>query len=668
MKNFGFVRVATCSPEIEVGNPMHNAGVLIDAMKRAHKEGVGILVFPELILTGYTCGDLFLQSSLQERVQAAIRQIHKWHKTCDMVSIFGAPLVSNKGKLYNCGIVIKDKTDIDVVPKIYLANYKNFYEKRWFSPGSERDNNEYVIFQLAPKHRLYGYLGKRRIFRSFNHPNICFGVEICEGLWNTIPPATYLTEKGATIICNLSASNAEIGKDTHRKMLVESFSARNHCVYVYANSLIESTTDMIFDGSSLIAEDGKTIAEQRKSSELLIADVDVDACVHARQVNFSFANEKEPDHDSNLLIDSEFSCKAMDSVPKDLQRKVNKYPFCAPLGDGADMMDWGHEITDMQLAALAHRLNHVKPPVITLGMSGGADSTWVFLLTRMLQDRNYLKYKPQFRYIAMPGFGTSRTTYNIVGELQAEFMGDSGGEQIEVIDIRPIAIEHFFSTGHKPFGRSLIPSKSKEVLPKTETMAQYLQDYLNSNPKVARDLVFENTQARIRTNILMNAGFMLGTSNMTELALGWTTYNGDHMSMYNVNAGVPKSAIMRLLHWYTNFSQPSNAVDAAYYRLPSHELVPGQDTIADVGNYLIHDFILYYFLGYGFSAEKIIYLGTAADIKEIDMKRHVKIFFDRFAANQFKRSCVTDGPKIFGISLSPRSDWRMPSDVVYPNT
>lgn len=590
------IRVATAVPEVRVGDVDYNVAKIKELIEKAKKEDVDIVIFPELAITGYTCGDLFLTSSLRNKVMPAIKEIQK-NIPNGLLVIVGAPIIQ-KGKLYNSAVLLTNKK-IFIENKVFLPNYKEFYEQRWFSEGKLEDK------------KVYRFKG------------VTFGVEICEDVWAPEPPSTYLVKKGAAqIIFNLSASNELVGKHDYLVSLLKQQSARLISGYVYASAGFgESSTDLVYAGNGIIIENGKILEESPRftlQDQLTVADIDVEALDNERAVNKTF--QRFLDTEKSVFIEipgGKYKEK------EDLRRKVNPFPF------KADATRY-KEIFNIQVTALAKRLQHTgMKPVI--GVSGGSDSTWALVIA-VEACRKLGKPTTDVLGVSMPGFATSERTRK-----NAKALSEEMGITFKEIDITSIC--------------------------KAELEAL-------SHPLDIQDITYENVQARTRTQILMNLanqerGLVIGTGDLSELALGWCTYNADHMSMYGVNASVPKTLVKELIAWYSDSPVFKNILSTPVSPELTGTGAEGdkpQVTEDNIGPYEVHDFVLYHFLRHGFGPEKIKFLAEHTVLKKYDLDKWIAVFFKRFTQQQFKRSCLPDGPKIGSVSLSPRGDWRMPSD------
>jgi NAD+ synthase (glutamine-hydrolysing) len=659
MNHHGFVRVATAVPRLRVGDCAFNAGHVIDLLKRAQEQGVALVVFPELCLTGYTCGDLFHHPTLLRGARAALEQVVKASaESFAGMAIVGLPMLVDD-QLFNCAAVVHRGDLLGLVPKSYLPNYKEFYEARWFTPAATAVSHE--VYWEGDQD--FVRFGTDLLFAAEDVDGLVVGVEICEDLWVPIPPSSHQALAGAAVLVNLSASNETIGKAGYRRQLVLSQSARCVAAYIYSSCGVwESTTDVVFGGHGLIAENGIMLAETerfQRDDVLLAVDVDLERLRVDRLRTNSFGENARQQPDRPRWVSVDFTLERKAEAPARLLREVEAHPF-VPKGQ-EQLNERCQEIFHTQVAGLAKRLDHIGKPNAAIGVSGGLDSTLGLLVACKTFD---LLAVPRGRILAytMPGFGTtSRTKGNALALMKQ--LGVTGRE----VDIRPLCLEEMRALGHAPFEISL------EALT-VEALAAKLHQLAASN---RQDLIFENVQARMRTSILMNAGFVIGTGDVSEAALGWSTYNGDHMSMYNPNASIPKTLVKFLVRWAAENEFAGEAqrvlLDIVATKI-SPELLPlaadgqsAQATEGVIGPYELHDFFLFHFLRYGAPPEKILYLAGQArfevEYTAEELRQWLRLFIKRFFANQFKRSCVPDGPKVGSISLSPRGDWRMPSDA-----
>ena len=629
---FGFVKVAAAVPALKVADCKFNAQETEKLIVIADGKGVQIIVFPELNLTGYSCADLFAQSLLLEQAEFALMQVMNNTRQLDIISIVGLP-VSAGPLLMNCAVVFQKGKILGVVPKTYLPNYKEFYEQRWFAPASALPDKSTV--------RLCGQLAPLTANILFDTPDVCFGVEICEDVWAPIPPSSSLALKGAEIIFNLSADTENIGKHRYLRSLLSQQSARCLAGYVFASSGFgESTTDVVFAGNGLIYENGNLLAASERFSfneQLVVSEIDVERLRCERLTNTTFAASVQTHGPSSAL---RVSSELVASRELALSRPVDAHPF-VPSG-GKQLDERCEEIFSIQVAGLAKRLVHTGCQTVVVGISGGLDSTLALLVCVKTFDKLGLPRKGIVG-ITMPGFGTTDRTYHNALSLMASLQVTS-----KEISIKDACMQHFQDIG--------------------QDMA-------------VRDVTYENGQARERTQVLMDyanktGGLVIGTGDLSELALGWATYNGDHMSMYGVNSGIPKTLVRYLVGWVaqTGVDTLSRNTLLDIIDTPiSPELIPAdengnikQKTEDLVGPYELHDFFLYHFLRFGARPAKIYYLAETAFRGIYDstaIKKWLNTFFRRFFSQQFKRSCLPDGPKVGSVSLSPRGDWRMPSDA-----
>jgi NAD+ synthase (glutamine-hydrolysing) len=651
MANHGFVRVAAAVPSLRVADCAHNAGRIVGMMRSAAKQGVQVLVFPELCLTGYTCGDLFHQEALLEAAQAALRTVvDETSRGYQGLAFVGLP-VCHADRLYNCAAAVSRGAVLGLIPKAYLPNYQEFYESRWFEPGLRARPGMGAGARLAPN----------QVFAAKGFPGLAVGAEICEDLWVPIPPSSRQALAGAKILVNLSASNEVIGKATYRRQLVASQSGRCIAAYVYAAAGVqESSTDLVFGGHCIIAENGTVLAESQRFAEvesLLVADVDLERLQTERMRSNSFAdNACQQEASAVTMTEFEYSTSGL---PAKIERFVDPHPF-VPRGL-QELRERCEEIFQIQVCGLAKRLGHLRNPPVAIGISGGLDSTLALLVTCKTFDR---LEAPRHGILAhtLPGFGTTARTR---GNAQS-LMGQLGVTARE-IDIRELCLLELKALGHKPFGLALDGLTVESLTAKLQQLS----------PGERTDLVFENVQARMRTSLLMNAGFTIGTSDLSEAALGWSTYNGDHASMYNPNASIPKTLVKFLVQWAAENEFKGEAqrvlLDVVATEISPELLPPGPDgapvqaTESVIGPYEMHDFFLFHFLRYGAPPEKILYLASQAAFDRRytadEIRRWLRVFVQRFFSSQYKRSFFPDGPKVGTISISPRGDWRMPSDA-----
>lgn len=634
MQNFGFARVAAASPELRVADCAFNADKIMEIIEQADKQQVEYLVLPELSITGYTCADLFMQRRLLDSALEALLAIARKTAGLGMVVIAGLP-IEIRGRLYNCAAVIQSGNILGIVPKTCIPGYSEFYEPRWFAGAEELETSELRIGGAVVP------IGSDLLFVSEENSNLVFGVEICEDLWVPVPPSSRLAQAGAVLLFNPSASNELVGKADYRRQLVSSQSASCVAGYVYAGSNTgESSTDVVFGGHSLIAENGQMLAESERfihESRITVADIDIPKIHYSRIIMGTFRGGRGGADYREIA----FSNPAPQSdSPRELARKVVTNPFVP--GNPLQRDERCQEILAIQTSGLMKRIRHIGTKQAVIGISGGLDSTLALLVAvRAMQ----LLGRPASDVLAvtMPGFGTTNRTYdNAVGLIKAL------GASMKVVDIKAACLQHFEDIGH-----------DKDV----------------------HDLTYENVQARERTQILMdlankNGGIVIGTGDLSELALGWCTYNGDHMSMYGVNSGIPKTLIKYVVQWYADHEADETAARFLYDIIDtgiSPELLPpspdgeiAQLTEDILGPYDVHDFYLYYMLRTGAPPAKILYLAEHAfgdRFTREQLVQWMRVFYSRFFSQQFKRSCLPDGPKVGTVSLSPRGDWRMPSDA-----
>lgn len=641
---FGYVRVAAAVPHMRVADCKYNASEIKKQISEAVEEGVEVVCFPELSVTGYTCADLFFTQQLQRDALSALEEVCAYTRDLPIIVLVGAPLKVDNN-LYNCAFVMTDGDVVGVVPKVNLPNTGEFYEKRWFSSGRDvLERNVNSIRPRIPTIELWGTDVPFGIDLLFTTKDYSFGIEICEDLWSPLPASTQLAIQGAEIIFNLSSSNCVTGKHEFRQRMITQQSARVHCGYVYTSSGIgESTTDIVFSGSTYIAENGDMleIGERfQMESSMVISEIDVERLRIDRQRNTNFTHDKHGHyrHIQVAPLEPDNGNRVSDNGGP-LHRHFTQTPF---LPKRKDSVEYCEDVLNLQVHGLLRRWQHTHAESLVIGISGGLDSTLALIVSVLAADR--LGYnRSQVIGVTMPGFGTSGRTYN-----NALAMMEELGVSIHEVPIRDMAIQHLNDIGH---------------------------DLDN------HDITYENAQARIRTLVLMDLankynGLVVGTGDMSELALGWATYCGDHMSMYGVNAGVPKTLVRYMVRYAAEniFGERLREILMDVIDTPvSPELLPtdedgniAQITEDKVGPYELHDFFMYYYLRYGFTREKIAYMaGMAFDgvYSEEVIEHWLSVFMRRFFTQQFKRSCLPDGPKVVGVSLSPRGDLRMPSDV-----
>ena len=654
MDPFGFLRLTAASIKTTVANPEANAKAILEFLKSDRSD---VVVFPELTLSGYTCGELFLQDVLLE---GCLEQLQVIADECvGRHGLFAIGLPYRiEGRLYNMAAVLNNGRILGLIPKQYLPNYQEFYKSRWFVAGdtSLPKTVDLGLHQDIP-------LGIDLLFKE--GPAV-IGVEICEDLWMPVPPSSLYALAGANVLLNLSASNETIGKAPYRAQLVSSQSGRCCAAYAYSSSGPgESTTDLVFGGHCLIAEGGSLLAESLRVGSGLSSsdegssatvDIDLQRLGHDRQQTVSFHTGRQRFIPAPMrVIPFDLLCEN-----RSLRRSISGSPFVP--GPGPELEQRCREVFEIQCAALTKRVSQLSPQShLHIGVSGGLDSTLALLVAvRMCQQSG--ESTRRIHGITMPGFGTSSQT--LVNALNLMKLLDVSSEEI---DIQATCIQLFSDLKHKPFG--IDPSGME--LSEFRKLLQNLPDHQR------KDLVFENVQARVRTMMLMSRGFVLGTGDLSEQALGWCTYNGDHMSMYNVNCSIPKTLVRFLVRYVADhvFEGEISEVLHDIADTPiSPELLPlasdssiHQATEASIGPYELQDFFLYHFVRTGASPEKLRFLASQANFSqsysESTIDETLAIFLKRFFANQFKRSCVPDGPKVGSVSLSPRGDWRMPSDA-----
>lgn len=634
--SLGFLRVAVVSPALQVADIRYNTQAIIDALHHLASRDCRLAVFPELCITSYSCADLFYQTLLQQQAREALLEIARAAGECQMIAVVGLPLAMG-GKLYNCAAFVNEQGVLGIVPKTYLPSTNEYYEERWFSSSKDCP---FDVMQFAGKTIPFG---TDLLFSAANFPDCTIGIEICEDLWAVEPPSGSMALAGATVLLNPSASDEILGKAEYRRSLIHQQAARCLAAYLYAGAGPgESTTDIIFSGHSLISENGRTMAETERfhfTTQIAIADIDVQKMAHERLNNSSFSSALPTKAYRNIQFNVPIE-KVASRQETLLRPDLAPTPFVP--ANPAQRAQHCQEIFHLQAVGLAKRLKHTGITRITLGLSGGLDSTLALLVTqqafRMLSlDRSGIVA------ITSPGFGTtSRTLSN------SEKLAKSLDITLKQIPIREAVLQHFRDIGHDEHNH---------------------------------DITYENAQARERTQILMDVanqigGFMVGTGDLSELALGWCTYNADHMSMYHVNAGVPKTLVRYLIEWCADsvYTGETAAVLRDISDTPiSPELLPLgeneallQETEATIGPYVLHDFFLFYAIRYAFTPRKIFWLACQVfkgHHEPEEILRWLQTFYRRFFASQFKRSAMPDGPKVGSVALSPRGDWRMPSDA-----
>lgn len=643
---FGFYRIASVCPTLKIADTAYNTAEIIRCGKIAEAQGSAITVFPELCITGYSCSDLFHQELLLKNALDSLQKIAEAFKDSDMVLAVGLPL-RMYSRLYNCAAFVQGGKIIGITPKIHLPNQREFYEKRHFNSGRD-------LLKAPLKYYLDGF-GDVPVtnFFTVHGSQVRIGVELCEDLWTPAPPSGNLALAGANIIINLSASDALVGKGDYRRNLVSMQSARCMAAYAYASAgVMESTTDMVFSGHLMIAENGTMLSESKsysRESEIIYADVDVARLNMQRLSEGSFQ-----DFDSTEYYARAAEFKSLPAVEASADPLKHRYICPTPFVPGnIETRDANcKEIFNIQCAGLAKRMEASRSKRAVIGLSGGLDSTLALLV---IAETFKLLKRPasEILVLTMPGFGTTNRTKN-----NAVSMAELLGVELRTVNIKDACLQHFKDIGHDP-----------EIL----------------------NVTYENVQARERTQILMDVankegGIVVGTGDLSEIALGWSTYNADHMSMYAVNCDVPKTLVRHIVAWYADrarsFIPDEKAADALSAVLRdildtpvSPELLPAdangqiaQQTESILGPYEIHDFYMYHFLKYGCEPEKLLFLGEkafAGKYSRQELANVLKIFLRRFFTQQFKRSCIPDGQKVGCVSLSPRADWRMPSDASF---
>ncbi|PKM96224.1 MAG: NAD(+) synthase [Firmicutes bacterium HGW-Firmicutes-1] len=632
MTNYGFIRVAAASPEIKVGYCSYNTNEIIHLTKLALTDKASLIVFPELCITGYTCGDLFFQQQLISEALKSLIELKSFSIDKKICMIVGLP-VKVLNSLYNCAAFICNGKIIGLVPKSFMPNYNEFYEHRWFASANDLSVQEIIIDrEVVP-------IGADLIFAHNELVDFKLGIEICEDLWTPIPPSTFLTLNGATLIANPSASNELVSKIDYRKQLLSSQSARTVSGYIYASAGFgESTTDVVYGGHCLIYENGAKLLENKRfqlKSNYITSDIDLDKLAMDRIRMTTY-------RESSTWMNSGYRQLSFD-IPIDdfeLSRKIDPHPFVPKNKNKRD--ERCEEIFSIQTSALAKRIRHIGCNKVVIGVSGGLDSTLALLVCAKTFDMLKLDKKNMIG-VTMPGFGTTDRTYT-----NALLLIEKLGATKKEIPIQEACMQHFEAIGHDP---------------------------------LVHDITYENVQARERTQILMDlsnkeGAIVIGTGDLSELALGWATYNGDHMSMYGVNASIPKTLVRYLVEWVASKSNDDglqNTLSDILLTPVSPELLPPdhdgniqQKTEEVIGPYELHDFFLYNMVRYGYTPIKILFLAEKA-FEDIYTKKVIlswlKTFYKRFFSQQFKRSCLPDGPKVGSICLSPRGDWRMPSDA-----
>lgn len=631
LNKYNIARIAVVSPEVKIGDVQFNVDKIKEAVEIGLQNKCNFYLFPELSVTGYSCGDLFFQDNLHRAVHQALDELQKFTQQQAVTVVVGAPL-RLLGKMFNCAVFISHGEICGVVPKTFIPNYDEYYEERWFSGDADRNTDRIIINGKEVP------FGTDIIFFAKDFSLLRVGVEICEDLWSVVPPSSDMALAGANLLLNLSASSEYLGKSEYRRNLVISQSARCHAAYLYSSAGAgESSTDFIMSGHCIIAENGRVLEESRRFSfntQIIIADIDIEKLNSERLKNSSFAigrNRKQ-----YREISFEFGSVSTDR----LFRYIPKMPFVPR--SYQEKREVCEEILNIQITALTKRLKHIGTKKVVLGVSGGLDSTLALIVCTQTFERLGFD-KKGIVAVSMPCFGTTKIT-----KINARKLSEALGVSFRQIDI-------------------------------TETVRSHFRDI--SHNETNYNIVFENAQARVRTLVLMDianeiGGIVVGTGDLSEIALGWSTYNGDHMSMYNVNSGVPKTLVMYLIDWAKDnmFAGEVSQILGSIMNTPiSPELLPSdeekliQQTEQIIGPYLLHDFFLYYFARFGYSPTKIMMMAKIAfgnKFKNDEIKESMKIFISRFFANQYKRSCMPDGVKVGTVALSPRGDWRMPSDAI----
>lgn len=631
LKEQGFVRVGAVVPKLKVADTEFNCNEIIKQIEVASNNKIQIIVFPELCVTGYTCQDLFEQDTLLEEAEKALNKILDYTNNLDIICIIGMPIKA-ENQLFNTAVVIQKGKILGIVPKTFIPNYGEFYEKRWFASSKNANKKEIEILdQKVP-------FGIDLLFKDKENNEICFGIEVCEDIWTVEPPSNKLALLGANIIFNLSASNEVIGKKEYRRDLVKMQSAKTISGYVYCSCGVnESTADLVFSGESMIFENGSCLTNNQRfdfESNMIFTEIDTKRLANDRRKNISFMGNPVD------LEYREIKINIPDNI-ENLTREYSKTPFVPE--DKKKISEICEEILNIQSYGLAKRLLHTNINKTIIGISGGLDSALAFLVIIKAYEVLNLP-KENIIAITMPGFGTTSRTHKNSIKLINEY-----GATFREINITKSSLQHFEDIGHD---------------------------------KKMKDITYENAQARERTKILMDIaneenGIVVGTGDLSELALGWCTYNGDHMSMYSVNASIPKTLVEYIIKWVADNSKEEykNIINDILDTPISPELLPPdengnieQKTEEQVGPYILHDFFLYHFLRYGAEPKKIYILACKTfknDFKKEDIKHWLQVFIKRFFTQQFKRNCMPDGPKVGTVSLSPRGDLRMPSDASY---
>ncbi len=628
---YGFIKTACVSPQLKVADCKFNAEQIVESAGTASKKGASIIVFPELSITGYTCGDLFFQQTLLRSAQEQLIGIIKKTEKLDSLFFVGLPLARTEG-IYNCAAAVCGGRLLALYAKSYLPNYGEFYERRQFTPFQQNMETQFISFagfEDVP-------FGTDILLQDKTDSSITIACEICEDLWVPVPPSSRHVLAGATIIANLSAGNEIIGKAEYRRSLVKSQSARSICIYLYANAgMNESTQDMVFAGHNIIVENGTQLSESPLfSNDIIYADVDIERICQERRKTTSFGFSVNNSFFDTAYTTVLFDLK-VDNKKSDFSRYIDPHPFVPD--DKEKRTQRCLEVITLQYQGLAKRLRHINCQSAVVGLSGGLDSTLALLITCRAFDSVGIS-RDKITAITMPCFGTTDRTYNNACSLAKEC-----GVTLKEVRIADAVRQHFKDIG---------------------------QD------ESIHDVTYENGQARERTQILMDYanktnGIVIGTGDLSELALGWCTYNGDHMSMYGVNSSIPKTLVRYLVEWFADDKDSAVLRDILDTPVSPELLPPKEGKISQVtedlvGPYELHDFFLYYLLRFGFSPAKIFFLAKNSGLNYSDdvMLKWLKTFYRRFFSQQFKRSCMPDGAKVGTINLSPRGDWRMPSDAM----
>ena len=627
-KNFEYMRVAAAAPSLKVADPNYNVKEIASISVKAAEENIRVLVFPELSISAYTCQDLFKQKTLIKECEEALKYLMEETKYLNILIAVGMPVRADN-QLFNCAVIFKEGKILGVIPKTYIPNYSEFYESRWFAPSYHRISETILLCEQEV------IFNENLLFRD-ELSSLCIGVDVCEDLWVSIPPSSYHTRYGANLILNLSASNELVGKDDYRRDVVKIQSSKCFTSYVYSSSSEEeSTTDLVFSGHCIIAESGRILEEDNLCNGFIYSDIDLEKINGDRASCNSYMSNIEKRN--YKYVNFNLGCNEND----ELERFVDPRPFVPSAEDKDRRLN---DILNIQATGLYQRMRKINSKKAIIGISGGLDSTLALLVTVEAMKKLSLPLK-NIIAVTMPGFGTTDRTYNNAQVLMKEL-----GVTIREISIKDACLQHFRDIGHD----------------------------INNH-----DLTYENAQARERTQILMDianqeSGIVVGTGDLSELALGWCTYNGDHMSMYGVNAGVPKTLVKYIVRWYAEFNT-TGKIQRALIDITdtpvSPELLPPdkegnirQFTESAVGSYDLNDFFLYNMLHNGYGPEKTYYLAKIAfegEYSDDTIFETLKKFYKRFFTQQFKRSCMPDGVKVGSVGLSPRGDLKMPSDASY---